>query len=459
MCGRSLHSSFVSHMLLISSCALLVAAVITPSSGAERKPSRESYKEEPVPSGIQVIDTELEGPVYANAEGATLYIWPRINLRNGDAGDVRNRSSLCNDKVLVESAGLQSPWPPGLLLPDIETRPSCAEVWPPLIASSGSQPVGNWTLGDRENGTKQWLYGGMPVYTSVLDKQPGDTYGATKRRRGPDAPALRMPLAPLTDLPAAFAVAPTALGRLLVTSEGYSVYAREPSAETCSGSCLNDWEPLFAPKIAKGRGEWSAMEYAPGVLQWAFRGEALFVHKADDFAHSLQGGDVRGWHNVYIERAPTSPAGFTVQDTRGGQVLATRTGNTIYVYNCGDDSVDQLACDHPDTTQVMRFAICGDGKPDLCRQTFPYVIADRGAVSPNRAWTIKTIDPKTGHLGLPDQKGSLRVWAYRDRPVYTFGRDEKPGDVKGDAWGEFTGRRNGFKAFWLRDDFLRGNAD
>ena len=38
--------------------------------------------------------------------------------------------------------------------------------------------------------------------------------------------------------------------------------------------------------------------------------------------------------------------------------------------------------------------------------------------------------------------------------VYTFGGDRKAGDINGDAWGEFTGWRNGFKAFWLRDDFF-----
>ena len=32
--------------------------------------------------------------------------------------------------------------------------------------------------------------------------------------------------------------------------------------------------------------------------------------------------------------------------------------------------------------------------------------------------------------------------------------DLKPGDTNADAWGEFNGYRNGFKAFWLRDDFL-----
>ena len=54
--------------------------------------------------------------------------------------------------------------------------------------------------------------------------------------------------------------------------------------------------------------------------------------------------------------------------------------------------------------------------------------------------------------------GSLHVWAYRDRPVYHCGRDKKPGDIDCDTWGEFNGSRNGFKAFWLRDDAPEATA-
>ena len=27
------------------------------------------------------------------------------------------------------------------------------------------------------------------------------------------------------------------------------------------------------------------------------------------------------------------------------------------------------------------------------------------------------------------------------------------------AWGEYNGKRNGYKAFWIRDDFLPQNAE
>jgi predicted lipoprotein with Yx(FWY)xxD motif len=134
-------------------------------------------------------------------------------------------------------------------------------------------------------------------------------------------------------------------------------------------------------------------------------------------------------------------------------VLADAHGHTIYVYVCGDDGIDQLSCDHPDDTQAYRFTIAGGGDPARAMTTFPYVIADKDAKSDSRTWSVMDIDPKTGHRAAPGQADALHVWAYRDRPIYTFAGDRKPGDIEGDAWGEFNGWRDGFKAFWLRDDY------
>ena len=53
----------------------------------------------------------------------------------------------------------------------------CAVNWPPLGADGGSQPVGNWSVVTRDDGSKQWAYKGQPLYTWVKDQKPGDTTG------------------------------------------------------------------------------------------------------------------------------------------------------------------------------------------------------------------------------------------------------------------------------------------
>jgi len=423
----------------------------------------EEYEDVQMPPGFQVMVNELEGPVFADAKGRTLYEWPHMGLRNGETGDIKGSKSQCSDVVSRETAGFQTPWPPGLLLPDLDTRPSCAKAWPPVLAPENATPIGSWTIVPRTDGTKQWAFDGYPLYTSMLDKQPGDVNGGTKHALVGEGPAVRIPVGPPPVIPSQFAVVQTSTGRMLTTADGFAVYSLDGDRldkSTCEGSCLASWEPVLAPQSAQPRGEWAITERSPGIRQWVFRSKPLYMRAYEKHyrvIHSLQGSDVPGWHNVYTLPAPSPPGEFTVQDALAGQVLADSRGRTIYIYRCGDDSIDQLACDHPDTTQALRFVVCGHGDPERCLETFPPVLAAPDAKSDNYIWTTIDIDPKTGHRAAPDQPGALHVWAYRDRPIYTYVGDEKPGDIKGNGWGEETGARNGFKAFWLRDDF-GGNA-
>ncbi len=416
----------------------------------------EDYIKEPMSPGVQVIQSPLEGPVFANEDGRTFYTWPIDSLRNGDTGDREGGQSNCTNEVHTKTAGLMSPYPAGLILPDLDSRPSCAEAWPPVLASEGEQPIGKWTIVVREDGSRQWAYDGYPLYTWHLDKEPGDTFGGYRRRSGADSPAIRIPAGPPPAIPPQFHIFQTAVGRLLVEQDNFSVYAwdgDEENKSNCYGACLQDWAPLLAPETAVSQGEWVSFERSPGVKQWAYRGQPLYRYLDDTSTRSLLGSDIPGWQNVYTQRAPTPPSEFTVQVTRVGHVLADANGKTIYKYRCGDDALDQLTCDHPDTPQVYRYGICGGGDPVHCAKMFPPVPAPADAEPKDRFWNVMYISPVTGLRAEPNEPGSMRVWAYRDRPVYTFAWDEKPGDIGADAWGEAMGNRNGYKAFWLRDDF------
>lgn len=425
---------------------------------AQAGPPIEVYRPVPMPPGVRVEATELDGPVYADSTGKTLYQWPLQLLRNGPAGDPVGISACTSTRTEV-SAGLMSPYPGGLRLPELEQRPSCTQMWPPFLADAHARPVGKWTIIKRKEGAQQWAYDGLPVYTSYLDRKPGDVLGGRSDKRHGDSPAMRAPVGPPPDVPPGFAVKTMSTGRLLVTAQGgYSVYVSDrdaPGQSNCDTTCGQTWVPLLAPAVsALPHGEWSVVERAAGVKQWAFRGQPLYWYRLDGEAHRFKGSDVPGWHNVYTQRAPPPPAEFTVQNTTAGQVLADSRGMTIYTYFCGDDALDQLGCDHPTQTQAYRLAIDGGNDPQRSLHAFPYVVAAQDAKATSRAWSIITIDPMTGRLATPDQAGALRVWAYRDRPIYTYAGDRRPGDAFADAYGEFRGLRNGFRAFWLRDDFF-----
>lgn len=451
-------------VILMAGTVTSVAAESDPTSlqawdywQSPASPEQEEYVASKMPAGFQVVVTELEGPVFADANGRTLYKWPLENLRNGSTGDRKDGKSECTDEVLTVTSGLMSPYPAGLVLPNIDQRPSCVEVWPPVIAAEGAEPVGDWKLVERSDGSMQWAYDGYPMYVSILDQKKGDTLGGTKIESGGDAPAVRVPVGPRSAHPPIFEVIPMATGRMLITEDRYSVYSwdgDEPNKSNCFDSCLDNWTPVMAPETAVGQGKWTVIERSPGVGQWAFRGKPLYTYNNDPRTISLIGSDVPGWNNVYTQRVMLPPEDFTVQSTRIGHVLADADGKTLYLYNCSDDAFDQLACDHPDTPQEYRLAICGNGDPEICRNTFPYVPAPTDASSESGLWSVMIINPNTGHRASEDEEGAMHVWAYRDRPVYTFTGDEVPGDANGDAYGEFNGYRNGFKAFWLRDDYM-----
>jgi predicted lipoprotein with Yx(FWY)xxD motif len=439
------------------------AAALGLSAGADAQKGKapvEDYVREPVPPGVQVINNEFEGPVFADANGKTLYRWPLKGLRNGSTGDQKDKPSNCGDTPYTVNSGLMSPYPPGLELPDVATRPSCTQQWPPFLAAADAKPVGKWTVVERTDGKKQWSYDGWPIYTSALDHKAGDVIGGTRRKNKGDAPVWREPISPRPNVPSQFAVYQTVQGRLLGTSIGFSVYSYDKDGvnkSNCVNACLTDWTPMEAPEYARAIGEFSIFERTPGIRQWAFRGKPLYTSVADSKVRSFDGGDVPGWHNVFTQPAPTPPKGITRQDTRGGEVYADAQGRTLYIYYCGDDALDQLTCDHPDTEQAYRIAICGGGDVDTCNRAFQYVIAPANATG-GQVWHTMDIDPKTGHRAKAGDPGALHVWTYRDRPIYTFFRDQKPGDLGADSWGEFYGKRNGFKAFWVRDPF-RENAE
>lgn len=438
------------------SLIVIAAFAATSALAADRGKQVEDYQRVPMPPGFQVIMTELDGPVFADANGRTLYSWPSRRMRNGYTGEAKGTPS-CSSEKTTENAGLMSPYPPGLVLPDLDTRPSCTEAWPPVLASADAKPVGAFTVVTRKDGTKQWQYNEHPLYTSFFDEKPGDVLGGTTRDRTAGNYAWRQPMQPPPNVPPGFVVESTAVGRMLLTSGRMSIYAYDKdkaTASACTGQCEATFPPMLAPASAQPTGEWTTIERAPGVKQWAFRGKPLYSYAPDIERMSVTGSDVPGWSNVYLMRSPGPPPGFTLQETDAGTVIADSRGMTVYTYTCADDATDQLLCDHPKTTQAYRIAICGGGDQARCLKEFPPVIAPVGAKSGSNAWGTMYLDPKTGHEASATDKDALHVWTFRDRPVYTYAGDEFVGDTDGDSRGEFQGRRQGFQAMFVRDDYF-----
>lgn len=94
-----------------------------------------------MPAGVHEMKVSSGKMVLADAKGMTLYTF---------AKDTTGTSN-CND--------------------------NCAKNWPPLMAAADAKPMGDWTVVTRADGTSQWAYKGMPLYTWVKDMKPGDATG------------------------------------------------------------------------------------------------------------------------------------------------------------------------------------------------------------------------------------------------------------------------------------------
>ena len=53
----------------------------------------------------------------------------------------------------------------------------CASIWPPYRPAAGESPRGDFTIIKRADGSPQWAYKGMPLYTYVKDVKTGDKTG------------------------------------------------------------------------------------------------------------------------------------------------------------------------------------------------------------------------------------------------------------------------------------------
>lgn len=53
----------------------------------------------------------------------------------------------------------------------------CAKNWPPFMAAGDAPAGGDWSVITRDDGSKQWAYGGKPLYLWSKDQTPGDKTG------------------------------------------------------------------------------------------------------------------------------------------------------------------------------------------------------------------------------------------------------------------------------------------
>jgi predicted lipoprotein with Yx(FWY)xxD motif len=326
--------------------------------------------------------------VYADSQGMTLYTYDRDALH----------SSRCAN--------------------------ACAAAWPAALAAAKAIHTADWSLLDRMDGTRQWVYRGSPLYRSAGDKHIGEATGD-----GADGghwhAAYFQPGAGVA-VPDGIDVREIADagGVGLVDFSGLTLYsfdgnAAHPTPSCDARDCARRWVPLEAPEIAVPVGAFSAIARDDGITQWTYRGKPLYKYAGDQKPGDVAGIGVDAQFHMALILRFFMPADAAIRRTVDlGDILSTRGGATLYQRDrVTMEELHQFRTDHgsPALGRAFGTSTCGD----TCTKTWPPYTAPADAL-PSGYWDI---------LARP---GGARQWAYKGFALYTYAAD-KPGDTGGNA--------------------------
>lgn len=177
---------------------------------------------------------------------------------------------------------------------------ACERQWLPFTGAALSSPVGEFTFVKRDDGSRQWAYGGQPLFTYRGDRVPGDSNGVN---HGGDV-RWRIAERERHFMPPGVTIRKDGVhDKVLSTPEGLPLYMRnrygrfrermvhpgrhlyvrgkQLGGGGCDVECLKVWRPLVAPASAHSQGYWEVLQRDDGTRQWVYKGFALYTNRHD----------------------------------------------------------------------------------------------------------------------------------------------------------------------------------
>lgn len=306
---------------------------------------------------------------------------------------------------------------------------ACLVDWPAFIPNEEEVAIANYTIFERNDGTKQWAYKGKPVYFFRGDAERGDINGAeiggvwhlieasistTFKSESNDFGNVVTIQGNVHVL-----LADDNTGELVdtrVDKSDFALYTFDNDGEgvsNCIAACLNTWPPLLADDAEQAAAPFSIITRGDnGMKQWALNGMPLYFFASDNSADDVNGENIGTvWHV-----ARPAPLRVDEHDTEGnlfvahGDVLDSQgktseqlTGLTLYTFDSDEAGSGASECF------------------DSCAVTWPplYAAAQDQAYG---EYTIITRD---------ENNTTTLQWAYKGLPLYFFMGDSEPGDTNG----------------------------
>ena len=243
------------------------------------------------PPGVTVRQTS-KGPVYADAQGHTLYGMDMRTLVRWSADAAQYCQGKCTEvwQPLLAPAdakpnvifprgfgGQLAPARPGAAAagapgaaPPVQQRGGFNAVPPGYIAP---QSAPDWTIIQGPQGP-QWVYKGWHMVYS----RKGDRPGSTALDGSDNLTWNTLKFVP----PVPKLVAPSSVSTLFI--DGAYALSDKSGHVLFTGNCAKncaDWVPLAAPMAGRGFGEWE-ISLAGDNPQWNWRGKPVFISQEDN---------------------------------------------------------------------------------------------------------------------------------------------------------------------------------
>ena len=181
----------------------------------------------------------------------------------------------------------------------LEQEKALPAMFKPQYAAALSLPMGDFTIRERDDGTRQWLYRGAALFTCSCDISAGSLNGEGVVAGMAPAMMVRYFLPKEVVLKRDSVT----IGRMVEATTGKTLYYRYRLVDfyvpdnarpmlgiinaqvaagmgttLCDAKCEKEYEPLWAPKDAQPGGYWSIYERTDGKRQWAYKNAAVYTH-------------------------------------------------------------------------------------------------------------------------------------------------------------------------------------
>ncbi len=296
---------------------------------------------------------------------------------------------------------------------------TCLVSWPAFVPNDNEVAIGDYTIFERADGTKQWAYSGQPLYFFKNDEARGDINGdgvggvwhLVEPKVITTFEAEENTLGSTVTTKGSALITSDDAATELVNKEGFALYTFDndtAGVSNCEGGCLNAWPALLASDADEAKAPFSIITRSSGMKQWAINDMPLYFFAQDTTAEDIKGD---GAGNVWRIARP-APVKVDDDATHGlrlvahGDVLDSQgitgeelQGITLYTFDNDTANSGESTCF------------------DSCATTWPPLYA----TSADQAYGEYSIIERS------EDSTTTFQWAYKGLPLYFLASDSANG--------------------------------